>query len=96
MLGRHVLVLGQAEQLPQGLLGLQRALTDHPKIVAATAHLDAEPRLEQTQVLIDGAVLVDLERRRLGVGEDLDLGDVDLDLARDQIRIDVLGFARDH
>ena len=54
-----------------------------------------ERAMAQAEVLVDGTVLVDLERRRLGVGEDLDLRDVDLDLAGDQVRVDVLGLAGD-
>ena len=40
-----------------------------------------ERAVAQPQVLVDLDVLVDRERRRLGVGEDLELGDGELDLA---------------
>ena len=47
----------------------------------------------QAQVLIHGAVLVDREGRRVGVGEDLQGAHGELDLAAGQVRVDVLGRA---
>ena len=45
--------------------------------------------MAQAQRLVDVGVLVDRERRRLGVGQELEVGHVELDLARGQPRVDV-------
>ncbi len=47
----------------------------------------------QTEVLVDGDVLVERKGRRVGVGEDLELRDRDLDLTGLQVRVDVLRIA---
>jgi hypothetical protein len=49
----------------------------------------------QAQRLVDRAVLVDRERRRVGLGELLDAADVDLDLAGREVRVDVALLAPD-
>ena len=43
--------------------------------------------MTQTDGLIDFGALVEGERRRLGLGQNLDLDDLDLDLARGEVTV---------
>jgi hypothetical protein len=49
----------------------------------------------QARVLADGRVLVDRERRRLRIREQLEVAYIELDLAGGHVRVDVLLLARD-
>jgi hypothetical protein len=75
-------VLGHAVAEQQGV-----ALAIAPQVEVAVAH---------PHELVDLAVLVDRERRRVGVGELVGRGDVELDLACGHLRVDVLGLAGHH
>ncbi len=86
----------------QEVAGVQHAahLLDHAvaqlERLAHRRTAQVQAAVTQAQVLVDGTVLIDLERRRLSVGEDLNLSDVHLDLASGQIGVDVLRLARDN
>ena len=67
------------DPVAQGDGALQRPATKIERAVA------------QTQVLVHRGVLVDRERRRVGVGQDLECGHGELDLPGGQVRVDVLG-----
>ena len=55
-----------------------------------------ERAVAQADDLVDVAAVVDRERRRLGVGQDLEPDDRQLDLAGGQVRVDVLRIAPGH
>ena len=55
MMRRHILILGQTEQLPQGFLGFRRALADDAEDLATPVHLDIQAAFHQSQVLIQRA-----------------------------------------
>ena len=52
-----------------------------------------ERPVPEPQALVDGVALLERERRRIGVGEDLELSHGELDLAGWEIRVDVLRIA---
>ena len=52
-----------------------------------------ERPVAQARELVDRALLVDRERRRVGLGEQLEVGDRELDLAGREVGVDVVGLA---
>ena len=64
--------------------------------VAHALAAQVEVAVAQTQRLVDRLVRVDLERRRLGVGEQLDLLHGQLDLAGGELRVDRALLAPHH
>src|SRR5579883_239569 len=63
------LVLGQSEELLQDIFRAAGARAEHPEVIAATADLHVETRLEQTEILIERATEVGQPRvvRRLEI-----------------------------
>ena len=63
------------------------------EVVAHALTAQVERPVAQAQQRVDLDVLVEREGRGVGLGEDLDLGDLDLDRPGGEVRVDVLGVA---
>ena len=74
--------------------GADHLVAEHDGVVHALA-AQVEHAMAQAQRLVHRAVLVDRERRRGRLRELLHIRDVDLDLARRHVRVDVARLAQD-
>lgn len=74
--------------------GADHGRTQHDVAVHALA-AQVEEAVLQPPLLVDPVLGVDREGERGGRAEQLDLADLDLDLAGGQVRVDVLGASRD-
>lgn len=88
--GRHLV---EAEGHHLGADGADDGRAQHDVAVHALA-AQVEEAVLQAPLLVDPVLGVDREGQRGGLAQHLDLGDLDLDLAGRELRVDVVGAAR--